>query len=135
MIKTASFVIHHVAVGAGMSAILLTHPFLAYVSAMWMMTEGSTIFLDLKIFARIWGIKWLYMVSGVGVLITYPLTRLLWVPYISFSALMVREYLDHFGCPGAMNVVVMAGSFVTVLSAYYYFAVILAKPRDIVYLR
>ena len=44
--KKASFAVHHCAVAVGLSCILVTHPFMAYVSAMWLLTELSTVVLN-----------------------------------------------------------------------------------------
>ena len=94
-IKTVSFLIHHLGMASGIASILTTHPFLAYVSAMWLIGELSTVCLNLRIFARVWGLQWMYMVSGFGVIVSYPTLRLLWMPYVTWS-IWDKGYLDHF---------------------------------------
>ena len=126
--KRLSFVIHHFLSGICMCAVLLAeHPIVAYISALNFLIEWSTVFLNIRILARIWSLKSLYFIGGMGMILTYPATRMGWNLYlilISFNS----GYVTTYTCPGAGYILGSAEIFVCGLSTFYYFSVIMVKP-------
>ena len=72
----------------------------------------------------------MYFVSGIGVIVSYPLTRIIWNGYM-ILIVFTSEYVTAFSSPGGDLVAGISGMFVAFLSAYYYFSVILRKPQKI----
>ena len=120
--------VHHFAIGSGMASVWLTPPLLAYVSGLWMAVEASTVLLNVRIFARICRLPRLYAAAGWGVLVSYPLLRLLWNPYV-VSVALALPHIDLLSAPGGSMIVAAGGCFVVALSAYYYVGVILVRGK------
>merc|ERR1712228_1010217 len=130
--EKALWIVHHIFSGMCMCSIFLTHPIIAYMNALPFLIEWSTVALNLRIFARLWGLKGLYFVFGWAVIISYPLTRIVWNAYliwIAFASDNYLEYLSHYLCEGAQQLIVATELFVFLMSTYYYCAVIMAKPK------
>lgn len=124
--QKALFVAHHVLVATGMCFVFMreTNPMSTYLSAVWALVELSTVCLNARIFARMWRSERMYRLSGYAVLVSYPLTRMVWNPYAVWCCI---PRLDYFG----RMVVLALGGFITVLSAYYYLFFLLANPRSV----
>ena len=128
--KTVAFVIHHFLSGICIISCTVTGPINTYVSALNFMIEWSTVLLNIRIFARIWNLERIYFVSGIGVIVSYPLTRIVWNGYLILIA-FTSEYVEAYSTYGGGIVLGTAGLFVAALSSFYYFTVILRKPQKI----
>ena len=137
MIEKLSWAVHHITVGFAMCTMFSCHPFMNYMVSMSIsIMESSTIFLNLRTFASIWSCPRLYFVFGVSVLVIYPLTRLVWLSYLCWILwYKVGDHIEHLSAPGIMYVVNCCHGVVFILSAYYYFAVMLRKPGRFVILK
>lgn len=126
--KKLAFAVHHFVSGICQCSVLLTHPIITYISALNFLIEWSTVWLNIRIFAKIWRMKWLYFIAGWNVIISYPFWRMGWNIYmiiISFKS----EYLKVYTCNYGSYVLGGAEIFVFFLSIYYYLAVIMVNPK------
>ena len=127
--KKIASIIHHFCSGICLCSVLLTHPIVTYISALNFLMKWTTVILNIRIFARIWSIRSVYFFSGLGVIISYPLTQILWNSYMIFITLY-SEYLTVYACPEARWILGGAQIFVCLVSIYYYLTLIMKNPSQ-----
>lgn len=125
--EKAAFVVHHLLCFVSACPVFLTNPIITYISALMCLIEWSTVALNVRIFAKLWRLERMYFFAGWAIIILYPFTRIAWNAYLVWIS-FASEYLTHYITQSAKYFLGGCQLFVFVLSAYYYAAVIMAKP-------
>lgn len=127
------FLTHHTLLIICQTCVFSTNGYVSYIAAWNMLIEWSTVFLNVRKLAKIFECSKVFYVSGIGVLITYPLTRLVGLLYIMYLALQSK--LDVYVYPGANMFLFFSNMFVYIMSAMFFFIVMLKKPSDMYILK
>lgn len=120
------FIVHHTFGILCMSTVFSTNGYVSYITSLNLMIEWSNVFLNIRIFAKIFSSPLVFYVSGIGVLITYPLTRMVLLAYTMHLAM--QPELEKFMFPGAKILVLTACTFVYIMSTVYFLFVMMKKP-------
>ena len=84
--------------------------------------EISTIFLQLRYFARIYELPLLFKISSILSIITYLFTRVLLTPiviYINYTG-----YLNDVFCNGSITTLLIVEIFLVFFNTFYFFVMI-----------
>lgn len=109
--------LHHVLSGLMQMPPLISPPSILYVTALEMCIEISTIFLNVRVFGKVFRNTSLYYVSGFTVLVTYPLFRLAFSFYVIYATLISDI---GYMCPSAINILVSVQLFIVCLSLLFF---------------
>ena len=126
--------VHHLAGILCQAIVLVSNPVFIVVGAMTLQCEASTIFLNMRMFGLTMENKYLYFIGGVGALITYPLTRIVFYWYnIQKRYALMDTFIDHVGV-NAFYLTISSQVFVLCMSIGY--TILLWKsPRKMVFLK
>ena len=95
--------------------------------------EFSTIFLNLRMFGLVTENKYLYFVGGLGALITYPLTRIVFYIYVIHKTYSLMDvFVRHLGV-NAFRLTLCGQMFILFMSCAYTF-VLFKSPRKMMVL-
>ena len=90
-----------------------------FVSAGLHAVEISTIWLDIRIFFKLWHKQKCFFASTVGLVATYFPLRCVWLGYVTYVLLQSHGIFDACFCYGAMFIVMSTFSFIWLMSAAY----------------
>jgi len=126
--------IHHVAGVLAQALIVMSNPVFIVVGAMTLQCEFSTIFLNMRIFGMTMENKYIYFIGGVGALITYPLTRIVFYVYnIQRTYALMDTFSVYLGI-NAFYLTMFSQVFVLCMSVGY--TIVLWKsPRKMIMLK
>lgn len=124
-----SFIIHHLLVLLCQLTVFISSPYITYQSAIGMFIEFSTIFLNIRIFGKIFNNKLLFKFGGIATLIFYPLTRIF--PY-NVYCLYFTYYskIDYYLCLECKILLLVSEFFVLLLSLQYFISM-MKNPKSI----
>eukprot|EP01084_Bolivina_argentea_P088406 159613_1 len=91
--KKVIYFIHHLfAIHAGIIT-YLTHPFVSFVVAMLFQVEISTIFYNIRYFAMKIGNKYWFSISGIFMLVTFGMSRVIIMQYDIYLTYYMKDTL------------------------------------------
>lgn len=120
-------IFHHFLCIINQSQIFMVTSSGALMSALGIQVELSTVFLCIKSMAKIAYNKRIYYVSGILLMIFYPLTRIVFLPYCFWIVLDSKQLFDEWTGMGAYYLLLSSFAFVIVMSVYFY-CLILRNP-------
>ena len=120
-IKRVAMSVHHLLGVFALPIIPVSHPIFVLVGALTYQCEISTVFLNMRLFGMAMESQYVYCIGGIGTLITYPLTRIVFYMYtIHTTYSLMDTFVDHVGI-GAFYLVISGQVFVLCLSTKYTF--------------
>eukprot|EP01084_Bolivina_argentea_P260952 440839_1 len=123
-----SFIVHHILVLLSQMTVYKSNPYVIFISAYSMFVEVSTIFLNIRMFGKMFNNALMFKVGGIGTLITYPFTRIIFMAYNMY--MIYYSKIDYFLCFECKWQLIMSCIFVLMLSGQYYIFVMLKKPKN-----
>jgi len=111
----------------------LNHPIISYFAALGLQVEISNIFMHLRAFGKVFGDRRLYFVGGIGLLITYPVTRIVAAFYFFPLVFEFRNALVALLSVQGYYLYFVGALFVVVMSVVHVF-VLFGNPKQIVVL-
>jgi len=124
LMENRVMLIHHICIIlANFPGVLLVYDSVPYeglfIVASCFVAELSTIFLNMRYFAIYFDIPNLYLYSGIGLLITYPLTRTIWYSYVLYFT--YSSTLEITYCPTMKTIALFSETFIVLMSLAYFF--------------
>eukprot|EP01084_Bolivina_argentea_P022269 41386_1 len=119
LIFRIAMLIHHFFGIFCQSLVFLTNPLSVFISAMMVQCELSNIFLNLHAFGLSMDNKYMYFVGGVGALITYPLTRIVFLIYSIYILYNLKHKMMIYISAEGFYLVIIGEIFVILLSSVY----------------
>ena len=127
-------VFHHFLCIINQSQIFVVTSAGALMSSLGIQVELSTIFLCIKDMAKLAKNKRIYCVSGVLLMVFYPLTRIGFLPYVIYIIYESKHLFEEWTGLGAYYLLLTSFSFVVMMSLYFY-CLILRHPTKHIILR
>ena len=119
MIMRLTMVVHHLVSIGLIPIVVMSNPAFALLGALTFQCESSTVFLNLRMLGMAMENKYIYFIGGLGTLITYPITRIVFLVFTIWTTMSLRDvFADHSGI-GGFYLAIFAQVFVLCMSAKY----------------
>lgn len=96
-----------------------------FVSAGLHLVEISTLWLDVRIFSKLWQKRRFYFVSTVGLVATYFPLRCVWLGYVTYVIVQSREAFD--ACFGSASLYLLLTTFGFIMLMSFVYSITMLK--------